>query len=106
MPRQVAEQVTAQIASHADEREACDPPGQPPQQRIAGDQRHQNKEGIPRRHRAVDVGQCINQALHAILRADRTSDCGEHRRQNRGMGERPLADIVPYEQNRAADSMG
>ena len=47
MPRQMAEQIAAQIAGDADEREAGDPAGEPPEKIIGGDQRAEQAKGDP-----------------------------------------------------------
>ena len=54
MPGQVAKKIAPDVARHAHEGEARDPAGQPPEQVVGGDQRYQDKKGMP--HRARDAG--------------------------------------------------
>src|SRR5205807_7296636 len=91
----MAEDVAPQVASDSDECEARDPAGDPPKEVVSRDQRHEEREcqpygssmGSPRR-------QSVDQVLHPVLRADRTSDRQNDRRQNGRMRYNALAHIA------------
>ena len=70
-----------------DEGEARDPAGEPPQQIVGGDQRNQEAQRDPDACAGrPDARQRVDQIFDAVLRADRTSDRRQHRRQDDGMG--------------------
>jgi hypothetical protein len=84
----VAEQVTPQVASHADKGRARKPACYPPQEIVGRNQtREKNKcppvgGGLRERASPEDV----NEDLHSVLRRDGTADSGDHRDHNNGVG--------------------
>ena len=80
MAGQVTEDVAAQIAGHSHKGEARGPAGDPPQEIVRGDQRHEENECQPYAARASRPGrQPVDQILHAILRAHRTGNRCDNR---------------------------
>ena len=97
MPGQVAKQVAAQIAGHAHERKAGDPAGEPPQDVVRGDQRHEQRERKPYGMRLAGARQRIDEIFHAVLSRDGTGDRCQHRRNDHAMRERAAPRIAENE---------
>jgi hypothetical protein len=69
MSGQMAEDVAAEVAGHADERKAGGPAGDPPQRIVRRYQRYEKNECQP--HAGCmgrPGGQAVDQIFHAILR--------------------------------------
>ena len=97
MAGQMAKQVAADVAGDADKCEAGDPAGQPPQQIVGGNQRHQEEKRAPHASRCVGAREHVDQILHAVLRADRANYGGQHRvTMTAGMHGR-MPDVTKYE---------
>ena len=94
MPREVLEQVDAEVTADQDKGLGRDPAGEPPQQIVAGDERQQESD---RRPQALTVGAArsegIDKVFDAVLRADGAADCSEHRQQHSKMAAEPSADV-------------
>jgi hypothetical protein len=101
MAGEVAEQVTPQIAGHADERVVGDPACKPPKEIVGRDQPAEQGERDPDNGRLL-IGQDVDQELDAILGADRTSDRGQHGAEDDAVGYGSLPDITKNEGKRAA----
>ena len=94
---QVTENVAAQIAGHAHEGEARGPAGDPPQEIIRGDQRHEKNECQPYAAGAGRPGrQTVDQIFHAVLRAHRTGDGCNDGGQNDHMRGKTLAKVAQH----------
>ena len=82
MSGDMAKQVAAQVAGHADEGRARYPAGEPPQQIVESDQRRQEGKCNPCQAGIRPPRQCIDQKFDAILAADRAGDCAQDGSQN------------------------
>jgi hypothetical protein len=98
---EMTEDVAAQITGHSHKCEAGGPTRDPPQKIIGGDHRHEENECQPY---AACVGrpgrQAIDQMLHAILRAYRTSNRCNNSGQNDEMRGRAPAEVAQHERER------
>jgi hypothetical protein len=94
MPREVLEQVDAEVTADQDKSLSRDPAGEPPQQIVTGDKRQQETD---RRPQGLTVGAArskgIDKIFDTVLRADGAADCGEHRQQHGKMTAEPSADV-------------
>ena len=98
LPREVSEQVAAQVAGDGNKRIAGDPTGDPPQQVIRGNQRRQEQEAQPGvSGMGADVKssrQRIDENLHPVLRAHRAADRAQHGARDGSMRHRPRHHIA------------
>ena len=95
---QVTEQLAAQITGDADECRVRDPAGEPPQQVVGRDQRHQERERAPDAVRPhLRRRQRIDEELDPVLRAHGTTDGRQHRGQDEDMCDPPPAHEFEHE---------
>jgi hypothetical protein len=102
IPGNRSENVAAQIPRHSHKCEARRPAGDPPQEIIRCDQRHEKNECQPYAACAGRAGrQTVDQILHAILRAYRTSNCCHNGGQDDDMRRKTVPKIAQDERKRA-----
>ena len=95
VPREIPEEIPAQVARDADEGVARDPAGQTPEQVVSHDQGDEDSEGAPDLAAlARPVGQCIDQHLHGVLRADRACDGLDHGDEDGEVGQQARPDVT------------
>ena len=97
----MAENVAAQVPCHSHKGEARRPAGNPPQQIVGRDQRHEKNECQPYATRTGGAGrQAVDQVLHAILRPHRTRHRRNYGGQDHHMRRQALAEVAQHKRKR------
>ena len=102
MSGEMSEQITPKVPGNCNESEARDPPGEPPKQVVAGDQRDQQQKPHPDMDvaRCNSPGQAVDKKLDGKLRPYGAADGSDHRRHNNSMRDRPRPHVTHHEWER------
>ena len=83
----MTEKISAQIDGDGNKSVIREPAGKPPEQIVASDERDQKRKGTPECPSVLWARQRIDQGFQPILRANRATNGGQHRGQDRAMCE-------------------